>query len=187
LGRQQMLSQKYVKELMLYALGGATELSSTRKFFVEDLDALTNGGTTILTVGQEDKVQLPVPPEQIREQLLEQKKFLEDLFSKGEDFIKLSPKDASYYPKQKEVVDASKLLYTCANRTEQLFGAYSQSKITAMIEYQVVLSVLAAIFALAISWLVAQGILVPLEQVIRVAAAVAAGDLTVRGRLRQQR
>ena len=180
LGRQRMLSQKYVKELMLYALGGATELSSTRKLFVEDLEALTNGGTTIRTIGKEEKVQLPMPPQQVREQLQEQKKFLEELLSKGEDFIKLSPKDANYYPRQKDVVDVSRALYNCASRTEQLFSAYSQSKITTMIEYQVILSALAAIFALAISWFVARGILMPLEQVTKVAAAVADGDLTTK-------
>jgi methyl-accepting chemotaxis protein len=177
-GRQRMLNQRYVKELLLYSLGGATELSYTRKLFTEDLEALTNGGAAIVTLGKEDTVQLPPPPEHIRKKLQEQKKLLEELFSKGAEFMKFSPKDAVYYPKQKELLDTSKVFHICANDALKLFTAYSRAKIANMITYELLLSVAGAIFGIAFSWLVGRGILGPLAQVTAVTTAVAAGDLT---------
>jgi len=180
LGRQRMLSQKYIKELMLFALGGDTELTYTRKIFTADLDALTNGGAAVLSLGKEETVQLPQPPPQLRTQLQQQKRLLEELFSKGEEFKTITPKDPKYYTKLRELIGSSKAIYNSASQAVSLFSDYSQSKIVSMIRNQVILTILLAIFAIGLSRVVGKGILMPLSQVTHVAAAVAAGDLTTR-------
>ena len=179
-GRQRMLNQRYVKELLLYSLGGATELNYTRKLFVQDLEALTNGGAAIVTLGKEDTVQVPPPPPHIREKLQQQKKLMEELLGKGDGFMKLSIRDPKYYLRQKDFLDTSKAFHICANDVVKLFTAYSRSKIADMITYELLLSLAGAIFGVTFSWMVGRGILGPLAQVTAVTTSVAAGDLTTK-------
>ena len=179
LERQQVLIEGYVQQVLLYSVGGSTELSGTRKLLSDDVDALIDGGTTVATIGETERIPLPPPPPELREHLKEQKRLLEELFSKGDEFIKLSQRDAAaYYSKLKEVLDARKAAYLSADRSSDIFVAHSQSRITSMIENQAILAVVAAILAAGLSWLVGKGILTPLGQVAEVAAAVASGDLT---------
>jgi len=180
LGRQRMLGQKYVKELMLYALGGDTELSYTTKVLTGDLEALTNGGEAIQTLGRDQTVRLPPPPQELHTRLQEQKRLLDELFAEGAEFKKLTPKYPAYFETLKRVTDTGKAFHVCADQAVKWFTEYSQSKIVWMIKWEVILTIVAAIFTMAFSRMVGMGILRSLEQVTRVAAAVAAGDLTTR-------
>jgi len=198
LGLQRVLSQRYMKELTLYSLQGDDKLSYTRKVFTQDLEALTNGGTAIVTLakedtvqldnggtaivtlGKEDTVQLPPPPQQLRARLLEQNRLMGELFSKGNEFKKLDPSDTPYYQKLKELSDTNEAFYAGANQADKLFTEYSQSKLLKTIKYQLILSAIAAIAALIFSWSVGAGILTTVSEATRVAAAVAAGDLTTK-------
>ena len=69
-GRQRMLNQRHMKEILLVSRGLPVDYSSTRNILGQTLEALTNGGPAIVTLGKEETVQLlPAPAKDIKEKL----------------------------------------------------------------------------------------------------------------------
>src|SRR5437879_6256983 len=78
-GRQRMLNQRHMKEILLVSRGLPVHYSSTRNILGQTLEALTNGGPAIVTLGKEETVQLlPAPAKDIKEKLAVQKNLIRD-------------------------------------------------------------------------------------------------------------
>src|SRR5215510_12628836 len=72
-GRQRMLLERYMKELLLAGEGVVAHYQDTQALLEQRLHVLIDGGTTKSQFGRTDLVSLPpAPTEQIRSKLLEQ-------------------------------------------------------------------------------------------------------------------
>jgi len=181
--RQNVFSQRYVTELLLASQGVHTDIGYTRKVLADSMDALINGGSVVLGLGKEQRIELPAPSENsgaYREKLQEEKTLMDDLFVKGDEFMRLGETNPSYGAKRQEVLDLGSRLDVCAGDAVKLYRAFSGSKIEAMIRNQTGLSLLAAIFGMSFTWLTVKRILNPLAEISNVAGAVTSGNLAVK-------
>ena len=78
-GRQRMLHQQHMKQLLLVSQGGEADYHYTRQILNESLAALLHGGPAVLTIGEHETVELPPAPSiGIRQKLSQQKTLIEE-------------------------------------------------------------------------------------------------------------
>ena len=91
-GRQRMLLERYMKELLLAGEGVIAHYEDTRALLEQRLHVLIDGGTTKTQFGPPGIVSLPpAPTETIRSKLLEQGRQLANLANLGEAFLAAQP------------------------------------------------------------------------------------------------
>src|SRR3989338_3504610 len=93
-GRQRMLNQWHMKEILLAGRGIEGDYPYTRAVFDETLEALLHGGPALLTFKAEKRVYLPpAPTEAIREKLEEQKKLWKESTAAADRLLKIPMTD----------------------------------------------------------------------------------------------
>ncbi|MDG3085746.1 methyl-accepting chemotaxis protein [Vibrio hannami] len=180
-GRQRMLTQKLTKEFML-ALHVAQQhnskpnlssIENSKKLFDISLQALTYGGTTYLDVGMKQPVQLPPAAPEIATQL-EQVKALW-----GQQHQKISQiANNSYDVKALEEISAHsvKVLATM-NKAVVMFSQASEKAILVMERNQVIGAFIALIVAIALSFIIVQNIVNPINRAVKTTKRISSGDL----------
>src|SRR5712692_10473801 len=131
-GRQRMLNQRHMKEILLVSRGISADYTYTRKVLSETLEALTNGGPAVLTLGRDETVQLPpAPTEDIKEKLALQKKLIREFAVEADGFLRLSVGDPAYSSQLEELLTLNARVQDVANDAVKLFAEHSESKIAA--------------------------------------------------------
>ncbi|MCA1819289.1 MAG: type IV pili methyl-accepting chemotaxis transducer N-terminal domain-containing protein, partial [Halobacteriales archaeon] len=93
-GRQRMLNQMYMKELVLARQGHEADYGYTAQVWKDSLDALLHGGQAVL-LGTKETVPLPATTNPIiKAKLLEQQRLIHDFIEKGGAFVGLPEDDA---------------------------------------------------------------------------------------------
>ena len=142
-GRQRMLNQSHVKELLLTAHGLPADYAYTRRVLNETLEALTDGGLAVVTLGRDDRIQLPAAPtEAIRAKLAEQKALIRDFTVKADEFLQLPISSPAYSPQLARLLDLNVRLQETANEAVKLFAEYSELKIATMIKWEAAIGLL---------------------------------------------
>ena len=183
-GRQRMLNQRYVKEVMHYASAGLSSIQGspppyekTKALFMKSLDALTNGGELIVNPGKGTKKNINAASNSELIEMLE-RNFV--LAVELQDTAKTYLSDAQ----EGKQADPTKLLslnaqlHTVANNAVQLFVKQSNTKIDNLIRECVFLSVFAALAAIVFSMLLGSSIARPIKQFCLQLTKAAGGDLS---------
>jgi len=145
-GRQRMLNQRHMKEILLASRGLPADYRYTRRVLTQTLDALANGGPAVLTLGQDETIQLPpAPTEAIRAKLAAQKTLIREFTVKADKFLQLSPDDPAYTSRLAELLEQNTRAHDTVNDAVKLFAEHSESKIVAMIRWEAVIG-LAVVF-----------------------------------------
>lgn len=136
-GRQRVLIQRDLSELLLISQGLKAEHTITRKMLQDTLDALTNGGSAILNRGTGETVQVPRPPtDEIKKALIEQQVLLTEYTSKADAFL-LIEKDAPEWPaKFQELLGLHTVFIEVADESVKLLRNDSRAKITTMLQWE---------------------------------------------------
>ncbi|MEO5336285.1 MAG: methyl-accepting chemotaxis protein [Magnetospirillum sp. WYHS-4] len=179
-GRQRMLSQRYMKEVLLAAHGVETNHDATARIFDETLEALIAGGSAIENVATGERAVLPratlpgvdVVLESQRNLSKRQKELTARLLS-------LKPGDAERDRIARELLDVNSRLLTESNELTKRFTAQAESKIEAMLRWEVLISLLAALLGLATAWTVGRAIGKPLAACVERAQEIAEGNLAI--------
>jgi len=88
-GRQRMLNQRLMNEILLTKQGMPTDYLFTRKILNQTLDALMFGGQTVINLEKEETVTLPpAPTRKILEVLGEQKDIMAEFTQRADAFLK---------------------------------------------------------------------------------------------------
>lgn len=178
-GRQRMLNQRHLKEILLVSLGDEVDYASTRKAFNDSLDALLNGGMVNLTLGKEETVLLPpAPTDAIRAKLMEQKRLAAEVTKKADELLALSPNSSIYAATRAELLELGAQLHMAANETVRRFSHYAETRAMSGLRIEILLVLLVSVVGGVMSWWIVRGITHPLAQTVRVLENVAAGDLT---------
>ena len=145
-GRQRMLNQRHMKEILLASRGLPADYRYTRRVLTQTLDALANGGPAVLTLGQDETIQLPpAPTEAIRAKLAAQKTLIREFTVTADKFLQLSPDDPAYTSRLAELLEQNTRAHDTVNDAVKLFAEHSESKIVAMIRWEAVIG-LAVVF-----------------------------------------
>ena len=151
-GRQRMLNQRHMKEILLVSRGLPVDYPSTRNVLNQTLEALSNGGPAIFTLGKEETVQLlPAPTEEIKERLAMQKNLIRDFTVKADEFLRLSAGDPAYSKRLEELLALNGRLQDVANDAVKLFTEHAESKDAAMIRWEAVIGLFAGLLAILLT------------------------------------
>ncbi|HET8722057.1 MAG TPA: ATP-binding protein [Nitrospira sp.] len=151
-GRQRMLLERYMKELLLAAQGVATHHEDTRGLLEQRLRVLVDGGSTSTQFGPPDIVSLPAAPTaEIRSKLLEQGRLLEKFTNLAEAFLAAQPM-STRESIRKELLEDNLALLTTANDAVALLTQHSEARLQQLIQWEAVAVVLVVTLAILGTW-----------------------------------
>lgn len=183
-GRQRMLNQRYVKEILVAATAPAAQAQAalaaskkTQALFSSSLSALKNGGSLIINPGAGLRQDVPAPDDAILIDLLSASERLSD--ERVEAAQALLDEAA-----QAGTVDSSRLLdvaaasHTEANKAVKRLVFLSNEKVTGLISTCLWISLIAAAAGLLISAWITRNVSGPIFRCRDALSRVVSGDLS---------
>lgn len=151
-GRQRMLNQRHMREILLVAQGLQVDYHATRKAFNDTLQALSEGGPAVVSLGADQTVTLPPPPtEALRQRFAEQKRFMAEFTTKADRFLLLRRDDPASPAKLKELLALNARLHEAANDAVAMLGKHSEAKIVTMIKWETIVGVLVTLLGILLT------------------------------------
>ena len=151
-GRQRMLLERYMKEVLLSSQGIESPHRHTRDLLEERLQALISGGSTAADVARSRSLTFPpVQTDEIRLALLEQQRRLREFTAKAEAFLRM-PRDAAYAVARDELLKENAALLQTANEAVALMTRHSEARMQRMIRWEILVVVLVVIVAAMGTW-----------------------------------
>jgi two-component system sensor histidine kinase KdpD len=151
-GRQRMLLERYMKELLLAGQGVSAQHEDTRALLEERLRVLIDGGFTSTQFGGGGIVSLPAAPTaEIRSKLGEQERLLANFTNRAESFLgaqSIETRDSI----RNELLDDNITLLTTANAAVALLAQHSESRIQQLIRWEVAVVVVVVTLAVLGIW-----------------------------------
>ncbi len=185
-GRQRMLNQKYMKEIILASSGFETEHEATFELLSETAAALKNGGRVAYSVGSSQKAELPAAStELIKNKLDEQIALVAQLKADSKELLEAGIKSENYPAVLKKILDDGNKMQNVSNEIVKLFTQHSESKIDSMIKFEVVIALFISLIGAALSWSVTGSVISSLKFMMdetgKLSEAVINGQLEARG------
>ncbi len=84
-GRQRMLNQRHVKEVLLESVGIPASAEKTRTLLLDSVSALRDGGA--VSLGANTAIMEPAPTAALKDQFSEQQQLLQQSFQLADDFL----------------------------------------------------------------------------------------------------
>ncbi|MBU6482031.1 MAG: type IV pili methyl-accepting chemotaxis transducer N-terminal domain-containing protein [Nitrospirae bacterium] len=152
-GRQRMLLERHMKEVLLATDGVNAPYEQTRDRLRERLIALIGGGTIVARVVQEERVALPsAPTDRIREKLLEQQRLLEAFFAKADRLLNTPKNAASYGTTRDGVLNDNAVLLEVANDAVAMLTQHSEARVRTLIRWELIVVLLVVAVASVGTW-----------------------------------
>jgi methyl-accepting chemotaxis protein len=128
-GRQRMLNQRHVKQVLAQMLGVEVPIDDVRALLRQTVRSLANGGTTVLKPGPSPvRVTLPpAPTEEIRSKLFEQEALLGELEKLADELLKLDPADVETQAMVQQFVESGQRLHAVADAAVGMLSAHFTS------------------------------------------------------------
>ncbi len=168
-GRQRMLLERYMKEVLLASQGVSTGHERTRAVLHERLKALLDGGPTVAHIDRGEIEALPAAPTQeIRVKLIEQQRLLEAFMAKADAFLRLRPSAQEYATVRDDLVRDNAVLLEHANDAVALFARHSDARTHALILWEIIAVLLVVTVAALRTWRFVQA-----EREVKASQAVA--------------
>lgn len=112
-GRQRVLVQLYVKDVILSSQGHKVEPQYWSAVYFESLDGLLDGGKVTQTLKKDAKIMLPPAPTQaIRDKLSETKSLFDELSSMAAQLARISGDNPAYASKVADISASSMKLHS---------------------------------------------------------------------------
>ena len=178
-GRQRMLVQQYLAQVMIVAEGGKADYRNTLRIFDETLQSVVHGGPAVYDLETGAVVTLPrsdLPG--IEDRMAAQKELTHRLGAAAEAMLATSPGGARQERLQDLVAVANRLTGAAQSMVSRL-SAHSEQKIEAVVRSEIVLSIASALIGLLITLMVARGISQPLRRCVDRAQSIADGHLNL--------
>lgn len=148
-GRQRMLNQQHMKQVLLTSQGISADYLFTRNILNQTLDDLMFGGQAIMNPGSGDMVTLPpAPTQEILQELGHQKTLLAEFTQRADTFLESGSAHPGYALELKRLLALNTRLNEVANNAVKLFSRLSQDKISGMIIWESLIGLLAGFFGI---------------------------------------
>ncbi|MBA3967991.1 MAG: type IV pili methyl-accepting chemotaxis transducer N-terminal domain-containing protein, partial [Nitrospirales bacterium] len=146
-GRQRMLSQRLMNEILLTSQGIPTDYRITQKMLTQTLDALLVGGQAVMNPESGETVALPSPPSrEILQALGEQHTLMAEFIQRADTFLKSD--HPGYYLELDGLLAVNVRLIGVANKAVKLYSKNSQEKISNMIVWESLIGILVIPFGI---------------------------------------
>lgn len=178
-GRQRMLNQKYLREVLLATDHAKVDPGATAAIISSTLSALIDGGPAVLTLGKTDTIQLPPAPTQaLRELLDKQKRQFGELTAHATELIATPRDNPAFVSKRQHLMEAGTALHFVMNDAVKAFEKHARARIEGIVRIQFLIGVLAMLIGGLIAWRVAREVIVRLGEAVGALERLARGDLT---------
>lgn len=178
-GRQRVLNQLYVRDILLHKNGMSNDYAYWHKVQVDTLPILINGGMVVKTLHQNERIHVqPAPNQEIINALKLQQshsKTIEDLAGK---VLKLSVKDPKYDAAVEALAKEADVLHFIINDSVKAYDEHFRNSAQNTITYALILGILSLLIGLGLSYFVVRSITRPLGELANMAGRVSKGNLT---------
>lgn len=183
-GRQRMLNQRQMKEILLLAQGQQADYRPTRKALEDTLAALADGGEAVIDLASGRTVHIPpAPTDELRAKLSQNAQLIADFNRTADAFLALPPGDPQRSARLREMLERGQQVHAAANDAVTLFTAYSARKLDGMLKAGFGITLVIALVGATFAVMVRASILRPLSRALQVLEGIARGDLTTRLRV----
>ena len=151
-GRQRMLNQQYMREILLFSQGEKADLSSTQTILLNTVDALMNGGSAVVHLETGQTVLLPsAPTDEIFQKLQEQQSLINQFIMKADVFLQDSSGGTKGEGALPALLELNKKVHRVANEVVKLFDEHSASKINWMIKWEIFVGLIVGVFGVVLT------------------------------------
>jgi len=151
-GRQRMLNQRLMKEILLTTQGIPADYLFTQTILNQTLDALMFGGEAVINLTTSEAVALPpAPTPNILQVLGEQKTLIAEFSAKANRLFEIESTQPEFYLELDSLLALNARLNEVANKAVKLFSRYSQEKISNMIVWESLVGLLAGFFGVLLT------------------------------------
>ena len=141
-GRQRMLLQKHINEVLLTSQGVSTDYSSTRTLMHSTLNALMNGGALIVNPEADEHQTIPsAPTKEIFNKLQEQQQHLDPLFQVADQLLLLAPDHLNFKHQLESLRRKNIQVIRIADEAVKQLDEYSEATISTMIIWEMIIAV----------------------------------------------
>ena len=152
-GRQRMLLERHMKEVLLASQGVDTQYLQTRAALKERVRALIQGGTTVAEADHRGTIAVPAAPtDEIRRTLLEQQRLMESLFAEADAFLLRGRVGTESSTARDELLRDNTALLTTANDVVMLLTNHSESNVQTLIRWELVVVLVVLVVATFGTW-----------------------------------
>ncbi|NOT95833.1 MAG: hypothetical protein HOP00_05945 [Nitrospira sp.] len=152
-GRQRMLLERYMKELLVASQGAQADHARTRVVLQERLTALIHGGPTVASIDRSDSIVLPqAKSEAVRNKFLEQQRLLEDFLLRSEEFLRSPVNDVEQATVRDELLARNAKLTDKANEAVLLLTQQSTADVRRVIRWEALAVLLVVLIASVRTW-----------------------------------
>ncbi len=129
-GRQRMLLERHMKEILLASQGVDAQYRRTRATLKDRVQTLINGGATVAHVDRGGTVEVPAAPtDAIRVKLLEQQTRMESLFTQADAFLLTAQAGEQSDRARDDLLRDNAALLTIANDVVTLLTRHSERNV----------------------------------------------------------
>ncbi len=151
-GRQRMLFQKHMNEVLFASQGVTTNYPSTRRLILSTLRSLTEGGPVIVNPVLKSKKIVPVvPTNEILTKLREQQNHFKTIIKLTDNFLMLSTEHPEYPQMFKAIQEQHAMLIGIADSAVKLLNAHSESNIEDMVKWESLVAALVALMGILVT------------------------------------
>ena len=151
-GRQRMMIQRHLNEMMLASHGIRTDFQHTQQALLDTADALRNGGDVVVNLFTDERRSIPeAPTAKIRELLAHQRVLLERFFAKTRTLLL---EDPDHFPSPDSFALLNALhqdLQRNADTVFKLFSAHSSQNIADLLRSQPIIGFLVIILSIILA------------------------------------
>ncbi|WP_455378635.1 ATP-binding protein [Petrachloros mirabilis] len=152
-GRQRMLLERHMKEVLLASGGIQADYPRTRGVLKERIQALINGGPIVAHVSRGGSVTLPpAPTDEIRQTLLRQHDLMDSLFAHADAFLTMTPQDTAARASRDTLLAENNDLLELANDAVTLLARHSENNVHTLIKWEMIVVPLVIILAILETW-----------------------------------
>ena len=152
-GRQRMLLERHMKEVLLASQGTATRYDITREVLRNHLAVLQHGGRVAFSLLGNGTVSLPgAPTETIRKQFETQRQLLDSFIIKADRFIHTPPASPLHAAALSELLADNARLLETANDAVQLWAHESESTVSRLIRWEITFVGLVVVAGAFLAW-----------------------------------
>jgi two-component system sensor histidine kinase KdpD len=152
-GRQRMLLERHMKEVLLASQGVDAQYQRTRDTLKDRVLTLIHGDTTVAHVDRGGTVAVPAAPtDEIRVKLVEQQTLMEALFTKADAFLLAARTGAQSATMRDELLRDNAALLTIANDVVTLLTRHSEDNVQSLIRWELAVVLLVVAGATLGTW-----------------------------------
>ena len=151
-GRQGMLQQRHMKEMLLFRQGIKADYVTTRAELVETLEGLLYGRSmTVSWIPDQTLLVPPAPTEAIKLALEGQQQLLSQFINKADGFLAESLSTPVDQPQPLELLQLNDEFSEKADNLVKLYDAWSNARISRIIQWQILFGVIVALLGVLLT------------------------------------